>query len=154
MNINSQKYLEMKKLDDIPKKSVFEAPEGYFDRLPGIIQARLVQDEVNRKTVSGWLVYLGYSLKYALPVVAIAVASFFYLNMPGDQSTEDLLASVDTGYLVAYLEDADVSTEDLLENVSLDQDEASAIQESTMDEIIVNDQDAEVLKNEFAIDQF
>ena len=144
----------MKKLDDIPKKSVFEVPEGYFDRLPGIIQARLVQDEVNRKTVSGWLVYLGYSLKYALPVVAIAAASFYYLNMPADQSTKDLLASVDTAYLVAYLEDADVSTEDLLENVSLDQDEASAIQESTMDEINVNDQDAEVLKNEFTIDHF
>ena len=154
MNINSQKYLEMKKLDDIPKKSAFEAPEGYFDRLPGIIQARLTQTEVDRNTESGWLVYLGYSLKYALPVVAIAAASFFYLNMPGDQSTEYLLASVDTGYLVAYLEDADVSTDDLLENVSLDHDEASAIHESTMDEIIVNDQDAEVLKNEFAIDQF
>ena len=144
----------MKKLDDIPKKSAFEAPEGYFDRLPGIIQARLAQTEVDRKTESGWLVYLGYSLKYALPVVAIAAASFYYLNMPADQSTKDLLASVDTAYLVAYLEDADVSTEDLLENVSLDQDEASAIQESTMDEINVNDQDAEVLKNEFTLDHF
>ncbi len=144
----------MKKLDEIPKKSFFEAPEGYFEHLPGIIQARLAPPEVDLKASSGWLFYLGYSLKYALPVVAIAAASFFFLNMPGAQSPEDLLATIDTAYLVAYLDDADVSTDDLLDNVSLDQDEASAIQQDTMEEIDLNDQDAEVLKDEFTNDQF
>ncbi len=144
----------MKKLDEIPKKSFFEAPEGYFDRLPGIVQARLAPPEVDLSAASGWLFHLGNSVKYALPVMVIVAASFYFLNMPGGQSTEDFLATVDSAYLVAYLDDADVSTDDLLDNVSLDQDEASAIQQDTMEEIDLNDQDAEVLKNEFANDQF
>ena len=33
----------MKKLEDIPKKQNFEVPEGYFEKLPGIIQSRVTQ---------------------------------------------------------------------------------------------------------------
>ena len=33
----------MKKLEEIPKKEVFKVPEGYFENLPGIIQARVAQ---------------------------------------------------------------------------------------------------------------
>lgn len=144
----------MKKLEDIPKKNVFEAPEGYFDRLPGIIQARLAPADADVKLESGWVFYLRYSLKYALPVLAIAVGSFLYLSKAETQSAEDLLASIDSVYLVAYLEDSDVSTDDLMESVSLDNNEANVIQQSTLDEINVDDQDVEALTNEFGIDYF
>ena len=142
----------MKKLEDIPKKTVFDAPEGYFDRLPGIIQARLAPADVKREF--GWVFYLRYSLRYGLPVLAIAVGSFLYLNKAETQSAEDLLASIDSVYLVAYLEDSDVSTDDLMESVSLDNNEANVIQQSTLDEINVDDKDVEALTNEFGIDYF
>ena len=31
----------MKKLEDIPKKEIFDVPDGYFEKLPGKIQARI-----------------------------------------------------------------------------------------------------------------
>ena len=35
----------MKKLEDIPKQNIFEVPDGYFDKLPSVIQARIAKPE-------------------------------------------------------------------------------------------------------------
>jgi hypothetical protein len=137
----------MKKLEDIPKKDFFEAPEGYFDRLPGVIQSRVAAGK--REPV--WIPYFRLSLKYALPVVIIGIASLFYLNKPELESPENLLASIDSEQLVAYLDDSDVSSEDLLESVPLDNDEASAIHENSL-EISIDDKALEDLSNELGVD--
>ena len=139
----------MKKLEDIPKRDLFEAPEGYFDRLPGIIQARVAESA--RKP--GWLPSLQGSLKYALPVLAIGIAAVFYLNKPEEQSAESLLASIDSAELVAYLEETDISADDLIDGVSLDEDEVNAIQESA-NEIGLDEMDIEELSNELGADYF
>lgn len=144
----------MNKLDEIPKKNAFEAPEGYFDRLPGIIQARVALIAVGAKRESLWIPHLRFSLKYALPVLVIGVASFFFLNNPQTMSAEELIASVDSAHLVAYLEDSDLNSDDLLEIVPLNQEEAEAIQGRSIDELKVNDEDVEYLSNEFGIDYF
>jgi hypothetical protein len=133
----------MKKLEDIPKKDIFEVPDGYFDRLPGIIQARVA----NTKRESAWLPYFTQGLKYALPVVVIGVVSFFYFSNPKEQSAEMMIASIDSGQLVAYLDDSDISTDDLLESIPLDSDEANAIEQNSMD-INVDDENLEDLSNE------
>ena len=140
----------MKKLEEIPKKNVFEVPEGYFDRLPNVIQSRVAA----RKDEPVWPVYLRLSLRYALPAVAIGLALLFYLNRPSIVATEDLLANVDTASLVTFLEETDVSTDDLLENVPLDQDEANAVEEGTLEEINVDADDVEYLTKEFGVDYF
>src|SRR6185295_11355453 len=101
----------MKNLEDIPKKNVFEAPEGYFDRLPGIIQARVTQEPYSMRY------RVMYSLKYALSALTIVLIAFFYWSKPPGQSAEDLLASVDSVSLVSYLEDSDISSDDLLESI-------------------------------------
>lgn len=138
----------MKKLEDIPKGKVFEVPEGYFDRLPGVIQARVVEVKPER----AWSPFLRYGLKYALPVMAITVAALFYRNDSGTLSTEELIASVDSAALVAYLGETDMSSDDLLEVIPLDNEEADAIQENLMDEVMVNDATMEELTNEFELD--
>ena len=140
----------MKNLENIPKKHVFEVPEGYFDRLPGIIQARVSEEK--RETL--WTFPLRLSLRYALPVLAIAVAVFFFWNKPVSQPTEELLASIDSASLVAFLDDSDMSTDDLLESLSLDHEEADAIQQNYMDEIQTNDLDLKDLGDEFGVDYF
>ncbi|HRI79615.1 MAG TPA: hypothetical protein PLR06_08770 [Cyclobacteriaceae bacterium] len=140
----------MKNLENIPKKNVFEVPDGYFDRLPGIIQAR-VADE---KRESFWTVSVRYSVRFALPALALVVVAFFFWSRPSGQSTEDMLASVDSISLVAYLEDSDISSDDLLESVSLQTDEADAIQENSMDEIQAADLDLKELGDEFGVDYF
>ena len=140
----------MKNLENIPKKNVFEVPEGYFDRLPGIIQARVAQE----KRESFWVFSFRYSVKYALPALAIVIIAFFFWSKPAGQSTDDLLASVDSASLVAYLEDSDISSDDLLESIPLQTDEADAIQENTMEEIQADDLDLKALGDEFGVDYF
>ena len=144
----------MKKLDEIPKKSVFEVPEGYFDRLPGIIQARVTPIAIGTKQEPQWILYFRFGLRYALPVLVIGVASFFFLNNPQTLSAEELIASVDSAHLVAYLEDSDLNSDDLQEIVPLDQEEAESIHGHSIDELKVNDEDVEYLSNEFGTDYF
>ena len=135
----------MKKLEDIPKKDFFQVPEGYFDRLPEIIQARVSEKE----TSQSWNPTLRFSLQYALPALALIVAAVLYFRTPEVLSTEDLLASVDTEQLVAYLDESDLNTDELLEGVDLDPDEVDAIQESSLDELELNDYDVESLSDRF-----
>ena len=132
----------MKRLEDIPKKNIFDAPEGYFDKLPGIIQARVAAES----TSSAPLVSFGLVLRYALPVLAIGLAIFmiFRENDPSG-SPEELLASVSTEQLSGYLLESDFSTEELLDNLDLNEVDVNASNE----EIIDLEFDSDVLE-EFA----
>src|SRR5690349_6287318 len=133
----------MKKLEDIPKKEIFNVPEGYFDKLPGVIQSR-----VAARQQEGIPVYR-YALRYALPVVVILVAAIFWLNQPDEGSTsEKLLASIDTQDLVAYLNESDMTTEELLENASLDVIDANEIEGAVYD-LNFQDEDLDILVEEF-----
>ena len=116
----------MKKLEDIPKKDIFNVPEGYFEELPGIIQSRVTKS--SRRTSPAF----GYVLKYGLAALVIAAASFFWLQNSGTvESPEALLSSIDTEDLVAYINDEDdLSTDELLDDVSLHQEDADRIEDS------------------------
>lgn len=138
----------MKKLENIPKTNIFEAPEGYFDRLPGIIQARVAE----KAAQPAGLAWSSLGLRYALPVLLVALGSWFFLRQPSGQSAEDILASIDSTQLIAYLEDSDVTSEDLLENISLDDEDADEIENSSMEEIQLNAEDAEILSDQLEIE--
>lgn len=108
----------MKKLEDIPKKDLFKAPDGYFDKLPGIIQARVAKPEPE----SIWVPVL----KFALPVLALVTVGVFWFSNPTVQNVETELAGINTEQLIAYLDntevvweetetDSDWSEDDLLE---------------------------------------
>jgi hypothetical protein len=113
----------MKKLEDIPKKEVFDVPEGYFEKLPGMIQSRVSNPGAFSRPA--WV----YGLRYALPAVILLAVTIFWFNRPtGDGSPEGLLASVQTEELVAYLNDTDLTTDELLEQVHLDGTDASEIE--------------------------
>jgi predicted negative regulator of RcsB-dependent stress response len=107
----------MKKLEDIPKKAIFEVPERYFDKLPGVIQSRIEEKNPVRERAS----YFALSLRYALPaIVLIAASVFVYQNYHNSQASdaESILASVDSQDLVNYLDEDEVSIEDILEDVN------------------------------------
>ncbi|MCI0750765.1 MAG: hypothetical protein L0Y35_02915 [Flammeovirgaceae bacterium] len=116
----------MKKLEDIPKRQVFDVPDGYFDRLPGIIQARITAP----KPVTEKYPALGFSLKYALPVMLLSVVSIFmYQNWNREQNAETILATVSTDALVDYLEEIDINTDDLIAESNLTTQEAENIEQ-------------------------
>jgi hypothetical protein len=114
----------MKKLEDIPKKEIFTTPEGYFDALPGKIQARISAKPEKQP-------FFAYTLKYALPVIALLAAGIFWYTAnqettPAD--AESILASVETEALIAYLDESEISTEDLIENLEFRTDDIEAIE--------------------------
>lgn len=133
----------MRKLEEIPKIDIFKAPEGYFDKLPGIIQARVQKPEPTPL----WRP----AFRFALPALVLLVSLYWF--WPGSsQSPEVLLASIDDNQLVAYLEENDLNTDELLDGVTIDSHEADAIQENTMKEVMLNDD--EYLSTEFTEDYF
>lgn len=114
----------MKKLEDIPKNHPFKVPEGYFDRLPEIIQARVTE----KVRVNETKPYFRYALQYALPVIAFAIVAVIYL-MPGKPQTVDtMLASVSTEELIAYLEESEITADELLESMDLNAANVEAIE--------------------------
>lgn len=113
----------MRKLEDIPKKQIFEVPEGYFEKLPSIIQSRVSQRHEEK---SAWY---SYSLHYVLPAVMIIAAVIFWFNhSQTDTNAEMMVASIQTPDLIAYLGEADFSTEELLDAVALDTEDAAQIE--------------------------
>lgn len=136
----------MKRLDDIPKKQIFEVPDGYFEKLPGIIQSR-----VNDRRNESWRPAYRYSLQFALPAILLLVAGIFWFNQPQpDTSVENILASIQTEELISYLSEADMTTEELLDNVELRPEDANNIEESVY-QFPLTDSDLEELFND--IDQ-
>jgi hypothetical protein len=129
----------MKKLDDIPKKNVFNTPEGYFDKLPGIIQSRIAEKQPERSSAGAFALVL----RYAVPVLAIGVVLFFVFRQSNSMtSPEELLANVSTEELTTYLVDSEFTTEELLDIVELDDLDIDALN----DEVLSQDFDNDVLQ--------
>lgn len=106
------------KLDNIKAKQPFTVPEGYFDKLPGIVQARVATPK--RKPVFSFPV----ALKYALPVITLTILVIFWMQRNDVNTTQDvqqLLADIPTADIIDYLEDSDLTLTDIIE--SLDQEE-------------------------------
>lgn len=114
----------MKKLEDIPKNHPFKVPEGYFDKLPGMIQARIAE----KSDVKEAKPYFRYALQYALPVLILAVVVVIYLVPRSTQDVNTMLASVSTDELVVYLEESEITTEELLDEMTLDTESVEAIE--------------------------
>ncbi len=115
----------MKRLEDIPKKKVFDVPEGYFEKLPGIIQSRVASREKQSSAV------FRIGLRLAMPALLIGIAVIFWINRSDSRpGAEKILASVQTKDLIAYLKEADFTTDELLDQVQLDADDVAKIEES------------------------
>lgn len=130
----------MKKLEDIPKKEIFDVPEGYFEDLPGKIQKRIAGREERPAFI--------FALRYALPaIVLVAIGMLWYNNGSEDTSAESILASVQTEDLVAFLNDDDLTTEELLEDAALNREDADEI-EGAVYELGLSDDDFQDILDE------
>ncbi|MEJ7645755.1 MAG: hypothetical protein WKF87_14265 [Chryseolinea sp.] len=115
----------MKRLEDIPKKEIFNVPERYFDKLPGIVQTRVGKAETGSRTTA-----FGYAFRYAAAFSLIGVGVLFWFRPSAQsESPESMLANVETVDLVAYLNESDLTTEELMDELLLDQSDAAGIEE-------------------------
>lgn len=125
----------MKRLEDIPKNNPFSVPDGYFEKLPGVIQAR-----IEAGTVKKPVPYVRYAFQYAMPVVALIIVAIIYLSpKSGGNNYDDILSSVSTEQLAAYLADSDLTTDEIVDAGALDEESAEAIEAEVFDNIDLND---------------
>ena len=132
----------MKKLEDIPKKDVFKVPEGYFENLQTIIQSRVAGSNKEKEFFPGF----SLALRYALPVVVLGVIGYFWLGPKAEQkSAESILATIETEDLVAYLNETDLTTEELLESVQLDASDVDELEGEIYGEDLTDQNFEEIL---------
>ncbi|MBS1490588.1 MAG: hypothetical protein JSS93_08675 [Bacteroidetes bacterium] len=104
-------------LSRISKEEMFTVPDRYFDHLALRIQKRLAPPSTaKRQPVWGW----APALKYALPVIAIALVIFFYVR-PSSPQWQAQLSAISTEHLVAYLNESDLTENELIEVARFDE---------------------------------
>lgn len=134
----------MRKLEDISKENMFRVPEGYFERLPGVIQARIA-----KPAPSIWFIPV---FKFAVPAMAFIIALSFWLNSGSSNSIEDQLNEIQTEQLLAYLDNNEVSVDLLSDEISLSEDEFYELEEkvfSSMEPFDITPEDLSVLPDNF-----
>ncbi len=112
----------MKKLEDIPKKEIYRVPESYFDSLPGKIQARIGHRQEQPSA------FYRYRLQWVLPAIAMLVVAVIWFSPTAPADVEAMLASVESDQLIAFLGDADVTTDDLVEDIAFSAEEIESIE--------------------------
>ncbi len=105
------------KLEEIKKENVFHVPDGYFESLPLRIQSRLGNEEPAR--ISLWKKYHLKLLIPSLSVATLLIIIFSVYFIPGKQaSPEKLISEVPTQALISYLENSDITEDELLDNMN------------------------------------
>ncbi len=134
----------MKKLEDISKENIFKVPEGYFEKLPGIIQARVAKPEPR--------VWFAPAFKFALPVVALILAVTVWFTSRQGVSLEDQLNEIQTEQLMAYLEETDLSADLITDEINWSEEDLIELEEkviSSMEPIDITEEDLSVEPDNF-----
>ncbi len=144
-------------LDDIEKNEPFGAPDGYFESLSDRIMDRIDEEEVkpedNRRFLQPWM-------RYAAAACVVLLATLvFFINQDNQAgpTAEELLSEVSNEAILDYLNDMDVSAEEILDVASFDEMDIDQIQEESLpkvdletldlliDELDFNEQDINTL---------
>lgn len=132
----------MKKLDDIPKKNIFEVPDGYFDQLALKIQAKTEAISPS-KAIPVW----SFTWKYALPIVVLVVGGIIVLRPKAVQDTEQLLASIPTEHLVTYLHESEIGEAELLEAINFDDKDVDSLNMHVHTQYAIDELDMDEIKS-------
>lgn len=109
-------------LNKIPKKDLYQAPEGYFDALPDKILQRIDEEENGKERKSdiqvNWKM-IGYAAAASI-VLLISVLIGFQDPKDDNLSADDLLAEVPTADLVLYLQYSEIDTYEIIEATDIE----------------------------------
>ncbi|MFY0652057.1 MAG: hypothetical protein JXQ96_08500 [Cyclobacteriaceae bacterium] len=162
LSVSIQEKVELEQADDfglefinLPKQHPFQIPNRYFEELPSIIQDRVI--ETKKDSIFSW-VFGTSQAKWALVPAMMALFilgySLFFQGKNGTLNTEDIIAEVSTQDLVAYLEQSDLSSDDIIETVNFDDMELELDIENTdlIDELNFSDGEIDDILLEFEIE--
>ena len=140
----------MKKLENIPKANIYKVPDGYFDRLPGIIQARTAKQAVQERP------FYVLALRYAVPVLVIVFSLIFVVqkNTTKSGDVDSMLAAISTEALTNYIIDSELTTDELLNEINLAQIDTYELGLETSPIFNLDDIELEDLSNEFETQYF
>jgi hypothetical protein len=101
------------RLDELKKETPFSVPDGYFDELPQIIQAKITSEPI-RKPLVGWSWQRSVALVSAMSLVFILV----WVTVPERQGElgQGPLADISESSIISYLEEEDINYYDLSEH--------------------------------------
>jgi hypothetical protein len=134
----------MKKLEDIPKQNIFEVPEGYFDKLPSVIQARIAKPEP-----AFWQLPV---FKYALSIASLFLVGIIWWNSQTVSSLEDQLNQIQTEQLLAYLENSEIPVEYLMDEETLSETDLNELEETIYSSIPISESELDQIEEEFIYD--
>lgn len=112
----------MKKLEDLSREHPFKVPDGYFEKLPGVIQTRVAKPEPK-----AWFTP-SFRLSMSVVAVVLVVALWITSHNTGN-SIEEQLNEIQTQELMTYLDENELSVELLTEDVSLGEDDLIDLEE-------------------------
>jgi hypothetical protein len=120
----------MKKLEDISKKGIFKVPDGYFEKLPGLIQSRVNEESASRERN----IFAHYKIAFAISSILIAFVGVFWYVTNTSQPTdaEGLLSSVPTEVLIGYLNESEISTEDILSDIDFSESDLDELENEVL----------------------
>jgi len=138
------------KLDNISKKEPFSVPDGYFDRLPTIIQTKAIES-TNKKEAFKPIGLLRLAIPSLLILIVVGYFGYKYQNNTENKNSkiELMLAEVSTTEMVNYLDQTDLSSDDFLELVSF---EGEQIDDFSYELESISDEELELLINDFEIE--
>jgi len=128
------------RLDDIRKESIYKVPSRYFVELPGIIQARIQkgQGETQRSSLPI------FNWKIAFATATLLLTVVFYALFRGNSeaiSPEEILAQVSIEDIIEYLDFSEITTEDILAELTLEEADIDEFLQS--DIIFLNEEEIE-----------
>jgi hypothetical protein len=118
----------MKKLEDLPKKVDFQVPDRYFDELPARIQNRIGASPNPR-----WQFTPRLALRYALPLLALLAIGIIWYDRSSKPTLITELEKIDEVQLSFFIEDPELTSEELAENVVWSTADLDALEEEVYD---------------------
>ena len=129
-----------RKLEDIEKRNIYKVPDGYFEELPSIIQAKVTAQHKKKSTF--WSVP---AVKYAIPVLMVIVMAGYYAFFKVEDqklTASELLAQIETEALVEYLASSEITMDEIIENIEIneislefDQNETNLLNDSELQDL-------------------
>jgi len=110
--------MKPKKLDNINRENIFSVPDSYFEDLPTRIQSKVNQSPKEFVFFRGLRLF---SLRYALPAIALLVGVWFFMPKETDiapasmPATENLLSDISLEEIESYVSENDFSVTEIID---------------------------------------
>ncbi|UII33234.1 hypothetical protein LVD17_05275 [Fulvivirga ulvae] len=140
-------------LNKIPKKDLYQAPEGYFEALPDNILQRIDEEENGKERKFGVQVnwkMIGYAAAASI-VLLVSVLIGFQHPKDDTVSAADLLSEVPTADLVLYLQYSEIDTYEIIEATDIEDLADPLVGAGDLTDPQLDDADMELLYEQYGI---